>query len=76
MLWNPLFAASGLSEGVPQFTVTGTTNIPVMFEACTNLITPDWLSLQITNILTAGSLNFTDPDYTNYPARFYRITGP
>jgi hypothetical protein len=26
-----------------------------------------------TNALTGGTFQFSDPDWTNYPARFYRI---
>ena len=46
-----------------------------MVEACTNLANPTWAPLQ-TYTLTNGSLYFSDPDWTNYPARFYRIRSP
>jgi hypothetical protein len=41
-------------------------------EACTNLMTADWLPLAAIT-LTNGSLDFSDTDYINYPCRFYRI---
>jgi hypothetical protein len=33
-----------------------------------------WCPVQ-TNTLTEGSAYFTDPQWTNYPARFYRLNG-
>jgi len=44
-------------------------------EACTNLANASWVPLQSLN-LTNGSFYFTDPDWTNYPARSYRIRSP
>jgi hypothetical protein len=79
VLWNPLFQVSDSSFGVRTnrfgFNITGTTNIPIMLEACTNLANPIWVPLQSCT-LTNGSLYFSDPDWTNYPARFYRIRSP
>ena len=77
LLWNPRIA--GVSAGVGTngvtLNITGTTNIPIAVEACTNLLMGFWDQLQ-TNILSTGFLNFTDRASTNYPARFYRIAGP
>ena len=50
-------------------------NAPVKVEACTNLANPIWAPLQ-TNTLTGGSVYFTDPDWPNHPARFYRVRWP
>ena len=47
----------------------------VVVEACTNLAQPSWRPLQ-TNTLTADSLYLSDPRWTNYPTRFYRIRSP
>jgi hypothetical protein len=44
-------------------------------EACTNLAEAVWTPLQ-TNTLAGGSIFFNDPDWTNHPARFYRISPP
>jgi len=41
-------------------------------EGAANLANPGWLPLQ-TNALNNGFLSFSDPAWTNYPARFYRI---
>lgn len=53
------------------FTVVGAFDQVVVVEACTNLSTFDWLPLR-TNALGGGGFYFTDPDWTNYPGRFYR----
>jgi hypothetical protein len=45
----------------------------VVVEASTNLI--NWQPLQ-TNTLTTGSAYFSDPQWTNYPSRFYRLRSP
>jgi hypothetical protein len=57
------------------FNITGTTNIPVVVEACTNLANPIWIPLQ-TCTLTNGSIHFSDPGWTNYRGRFYRLRSP
>jgi uncharacterized protein YkwD len=44
-------------------------------EACTNLVNPDWSSVG-TNTLTGGSSYFSDPEWTNSSARFYRFRSP
>jgi hypothetical protein len=79
VLWNPVIQASGASFGVQSsqfgFAITGTTNIPIVVQACTNLAQPAWVPLQGMT-LTNGLLHFTEPLQTNTPARFYRITAP
>jgi hypothetical protein len=54
------------------FNITGTSNIVVVVEANTNLANPTWSPLR-TNTLTGGSTYFSDPQWTNYPSRFYRL---
>jgi hypothetical protein len=79
VLLNPLIQASDSSFGVSNnqfgFNITGTTNMPIVVEACTNLASPVWIPLQSLN-LTNGSFYFSDPQWTNYPGRFYRISSP
>jgi hypothetical protein len=62
-----------------SFNISWATNLSVVVEACTNLANPVWQALQ-TNTLTAtpagGAFQFSDPQWTNYPARFYRISVP
>src|ERR1035437_9972953 len=54
------------------FNLTGNSNLVVVVEACTNLANPVWLPIY-TNTLTGGSISFSDPNWTNYPGRFYRV---
>jgi hypothetical protein len=44
-------------------------------EACTNLANVTWVPLQSCN-LTNGLLYFSDPQWTNYPSRYYRLRSP
>ncbi|HOY79700.1 MAG TPA: leucine-rich repeat domain-containing protein [Hyphomonadaceae bacterium] len=75
ILWNPLLRCEGdpatASFGIA---VTGTTNIPVVLEASSNLA-GIWTTLD-SCLLTNGTLRFADPFSTNYPSRFYRIRSP
>jgi hypothetical protein len=57
------------------FTFTNGGNPVIVVEACTNLVNPDWSALA-TNTLTGGSSYFSDPEWTNSPARFYRFRSP
>jgi hypothetical protein len=57
------------------FTISWATNLFVVVEACTHLSNPDWQPVQ-TNTLTTGSAYFSDPQWTNYPSRFYRLRSP
>jgi hypothetical protein len=76
--WNPQVQTSDASFGVRTnqfgFTITGTSGLAVVVEACTNPANPAW-SPVATNTLTGGSSYFSDPQWTNYPARFYRLSG-
>ena len=77
-LWNPQLhtpdPGSGIRTNGFGLTLTGTTNLPVVVEACTNL-DGVWTSL-FTGTLTNGSIYFSDPQWTNYPGRFYRVRSP
>jgi hypothetical protein len=79
VLWNPLTQASGASFGVRNnqfgFNITGTTNIPIVVEACTNLAQPVWAPLR-SMTLTNGLVYFSEPVRTNNGGRFYRISAP
>jgi hypothetical protein len=74
--WNPQVQTGDGSFGVKSnrfgFNITGTTNIPIVVEATTNLGAGAWVPLQSVS-LTNGSFYFSDPQWTNYPVRFYRI---
>jgi len=58
------------------FTICWITDLPVVIvEAATNLANPVWIPLA-TNTLPDGTTYFLDPQWTNYPNRFYRVTTP
>jgi hypothetical protein len=69
---NPRFGGQNNQFGI---NITGTADIPIVLEACSNLATANWTVLQACT-LTNGSIYFSEPDWTNYPARFYRIRSP
>jgi len=79
VLWNPQIQTSGPSFGVQNnqfgFNITGTSNIPIVVQACANLASPVWTPLQSLT-LTNGSYYFSEPLQTNSTARFYRISAP
>ena len=80
MLWNPQAQTGDGSFGVQNncfgFNITGTSGIGVLVEACnlpmTNLT---WVPLQ-TITFTGGLYYFSDPAWTNYPGRCYRLRSP
>jgi hypothetical protein len=78
MLWNPQ-AQNDSSFGVQNnqfgFNIVGGTNLVIVVEASTNLANPVWTPLG-TCTLTNGSSYFSDPQWTNYPSRFYRFSAP
>jgi hypothetical protein len=65
----------GLRTNRFGFIISWATNISVVVEACTNFTDPVWQPVQ-TNTLTGGSSYFSDPGWTNYPGRFYRLRTP
>jgi hypothetical protein len=75
----PLILTSGPEFGVQTngfgFIISWATNLSVVVEACTNLINPAWFPVG-TNTLSNGSSYFSDPEWTNRPARFYRLRSP
>ncbi|HTY89201.1 MAG TPA: leucine-rich repeat domain-containing protein [Candidatus Acidoferrum sp.] len=79
VLWNPFIQTGDATFGVRTnrfgFTITGTADIPMVVQASANLAAGVWVTVQSAT-LTNGSLYFSDPQWTNYPARFYRISSP
>ena len=77
--WLPQAQPSGASFRVQTnqfgFNIAWASGIAVVVEACTNLTNPVWQAVQ-TNTLTAGAAYFSDPQWTNYPGRFYRVRWP
>ena len=81
-LWflpNPLILNHSPGFGVQThqfgFTISWATNISVVVEGCTNLVHPVWTPVT-TNALVNGTNYFSDPQWTNYSARFYRLRSP
>jgi hypothetical protein len=62
----------GVRDSVFGFDITGPSGQVVFVEACTNLGIPGWSPLA-TNTLTGVPYYFSDPDWTNHVARFYRL---
>ncbi len=84
VLWNPQAQTGDGSFGVQSnqfgFNITGSSNLVIVVEANTNLSNPTWTTVG-TNTLntftgTNGSAYFSDPQWTNYPGRFYRFRSP
>ena len=79
VLWNPQVQTNDGRFGVGTngfgFTITGSSDLVIVVEACTNLAHPAWFAVG-TNTLSNGSSYFSDPDWTNYPARLYRFRSP
>ena len=65
-------ASFGVRTNQFGFNITWASDMVVVVEACTNLANPTWFPLA-TNTLTGGSFYFSDPQWTNYPDRFYRF---
>ncbi|MGC9944112.1 MAG: leucine-rich repeat domain-containing protein [Verrucomicrobiota bacterium] len=69
----PQISGVGDNVGTPSgnfiFTVTGVSGQTIVVDASTNLVNwqPVW-----TNTLTGTNALFTDPQWKNYPSRFYR----
>jgi len=78
-LWNPQVQTMDANFGIRTnrfgFNVSGTPNIPMVIEATSNLAAQSWVGLQNCT-LTNGLIYFSDPQWTNYPSRFYRIRSP
>src|SRR4029078_3222437 len=55
------------------FRVSWAMNLSVVVEACTNLSAPSWTPLQTNALAPSSWFQFTNPGWTNYPNRFYRV---
>ena len=79
MLWTPRVQTRDASFGVRTtqfgFTINWASGTTVVVEACMGLANPIWIPLA-TNTLTSGSTYFSDAQWTNYPARLYRLRSP
>jgi hypothetical protein len=77
MLWLPQMLTNDGSFGVQTnqfgFNISWASGQTVVVEASTNIIS--WQPVQ-TNTLKTGTTYFSDPQWTNYPGRFYRLRSP
>jgi hypothetical protein len=77
--WQPQIQSNDGSFGVLSnqfgFNVTWASGQTVVVDTCTNLANPVWQPFQ-TNVLAGGSAYFGDPQWTNWPGRFYRVRSP
>ena len=76
-LWNPQISGSGMGVQANQFgfNITGPSNLVIVVEACTNLANGCWSPIS-TITLVNGMVYFSDPEWTSYRGRFYRLTTP
>ena len=78
-LWMPQVQTGDASFGVRTnqfgFNITGASGLTLVVEACTNMANPIWFPVE-TNTFTGDSSYFSDPQWTNYPNRFYRFRSP
>jgi hypothetical protein len=78
-LWNPQMPTAdpgfGVRQGVFGFTITGSSNLVLVVEACTNLAGGSWSPVG-TNTLTEGVSHFGDREWTDSASRFYRLRSP
>jgi hypothetical protein len=75
-IWLPQIQTSegfGIQANQFGFCVNWTSGQAVIVQACTNMSNPVWQPIQ-TNLLTGNSFYFSDPQSTNYPSLFYRIS--
>jgi BspA type Leucine rich repeat region (6 copies) len=79
VLWDPKVQIGegglGVLDNAFGFTINGGTNVVLVVEACTNLGANVWFPVS-TNRLINGTSSFSDSDWTNSPARFYRFRMP
>jgi hypothetical protein len=78
-LWNAHAETSDANFGVRRnrfgFDISGTADIPLVVEASSDQTSGTWVLLQSCT-LTNGLVYFSDPQWANYPSRFYRIGSP
>jgi len=68
-------ASFGVRTNQFGFNLTWAGGRPVVVEACTDLTHPVWLPVK-THTLAGGSAYFSEPQWTNYSGRFYRLRSP
>jgi hypothetical protein len=79
LLWNPRIPIASGGFGVISnrfgFDVAGTTNIPVVLEACSNLTIGNW-TFVARMTLTNGQVHYSERWQSNLMGRFFRLRSP
>jgi hypothetical protein len=75
VLWNPQPSLLAVTNAQFGFNITGPAGVVIVVEACTNLANAAWSPVS-TNTLTGGNSSFSDPQWTNFPGRYYRLRSP
>jgi len=70
--------ATRLADGSFQFGFTNVSGLPFSVFAATNAASPpgNWTPVGTPIETAVGQYQFTDPQATNYPQRYYRVQGP
>jgi hypothetical protein len=75
-IWTPEVQTADASFGAKSnqfgFNVNWASGMSVVVEASPSLSNPVW-SPVATNTLSGGTFHFSDPQWTKYPSRFYRV---
>ena len=74
-LWQPrLLGDTGFGTGTNLFgfNICWASGMAIVVEASIDLANSSWTPIQ-TNTMTDDSFYFSDPEWTNYPTRFYRV---
>jgi hypothetical protein len=79
VLWNPHGYAFGVRNNRFGFTITASTNLVIVVEACTSLSNSAWTVIStntLTNSVGGGACYFSDPQLFGAGNRFYRFRSP
>ena len=78
-IWQPRVETDDVSLGVRTnqfgFNITWASGRAVVVEACADLANPVWSPVG-TNTLSGGFSAFSDSEWRNHSARFYRLHAP
>jgi hypothetical protein len=77
LLWKPLVDTTDATFGVRTnqfgFTLNGARGLLVVVEASTNLANSSWIPVETSTFRDGPSSYFSDAQWANHPARFYRL---
>jgi hypothetical protein len=71
-IWLPQISAACIQSNAFSFNINWASGMVAVVESCTNLVTSSWQPVQ-TNNMQADTVYFSDPNWTNNPACFYRV---